>query len=105
MGEARSTWRSSSMSRDDEITVYQLGPTCGIDDIEQGKIYAAKVQGFANFGTFVQMNDRVKGLIHKSNVKTRHAERDSILVRVLAIRPNGNIDLEEVIIPLYRRSR
>ncbi len=51
---------------------------------------------------FVQLNDRVKGLVHKSNVKTDHKERETILVRVKAIRNNGNIDLEEVVVPVYK---
>jgi RecJ-like exonuclease len=70
--------------------------------VEEGKTYAGRVQGFATFGTFVQLNERVKGLVHKSNVKTDHKERETILVRVKAIRNNGNIDLEEVVIPVYK---
>src|SRR5271157_3941815 len=86
----------------DEITVYRLGATCDLGDVEEGKTYAGRVQGFATFGTFVQLNDRVKGLVHKSNVKTDHKERETILVLVKAIRSNGNIDLEEVVIPVYK---
>jgi RecJ-like exonuclease len=90
------------MDNQNDMIVYRLGANCGIDDIEEGKIYEARVQGFANFGTFVQLNDRTKGLVHKSNVKTRHEERDPILVRVLTIRNNGNIDLEEVVARVYQ---
>ncbi|MDI6718797.1 MAG: phosphoesterase [Methanomicrobiales archaeon] len=90
------------MAQDTNTIVYRLCPACGLEDVEVGKTYVARVQGFANFGTFVQLNDRTKGLIHKSNVRTRHAERDQVLVKVLTIRSNGNIDLEEVILPEYR---
>ncbi|HZD42549.1 MAG TPA: OB-fold nucleic acid binding domain-containing protein, partial [Methanomicrobiales archaeon] len=90
------------MAPDTDTVVYRLCPTCGLEDVEVGKTYIARVQGFANFGTFVQLNDRTKGLIHKSNVKQRHAERDQVLVNVLGIRSNGNIDLEEIILPEYR---
>ena len=76
--------------------VYRLGPGCEVDDIVEGQIYLGKIQGFATFGTFVLLNDRVKGLLHKSNVKTEKKERDQILVQVNQIRPNGNIDLREV---------
>ncbi|HVP94168.1 MAG TPA: DHH family phosphoesterase [Methanoregulaceae archaeon] len=86
----------------DEITVYRLGATCDLGDVEEGNLYAGRVQGFATFGTFVQLNDRVKGLVHKTNVKTDHKERETILVRVKTIRNNGNIDLEEVVIPVYK---
>lgn len=76
--------------------VYRLGPGCEVDDIVEGQVYLGKVQGFATFGTFVQLNDRIKGLLHKSNVKTEKNERDQILVQINQIRPNGNIDLCEV---------
>ncbi|MDO5844659.1 MAG: OB-fold nucleic acid binding domain-containing protein [Methanocorpusculum sp.] len=80
-------------------TVYRLGPGCDVDDIVEGNIYMGKVQGFATFGTFVNLNDKTKGLLHKSNVKTERKERDNILVLVNQIRPNGNIDLREVELP------
>lgn len=83
------------------VRVYHLNADCTLNEVEEGKIYTARVQGFANFGTFVLLNDRVKGLIHKSNLKARHNERDSVLVKVLAIRSNGNIDLEEVTPSVY----
>ena len=83
------------------VTVYRLSPACDISDVEVGTIYLGRVQGFATFGSFVQLTDRLKGLVHKSNVRTNHEEGDEILVRVKQIRPNGNIDLEEVILPAY----
>lgn len=86
----------------DDVLVYRLGAGCDLADIEEGNVYQGKVQGFANFGMFVQLNDRIKGLVHKSNMKGEHKERDSILVRVRQIRPNGNIDLEEVQIQVYQ---
>ncbi|NLC91799.1 MAG: phosphoesterase, partial [Methanocorpusculum parvum] len=78
--------------------VYRLGPGCEVDDIVEGSMYIGKVQGFATFGTFVQLNDKTKGLLHKSNVLTDKQERDSIIVLVNQVRPNGNIDLREVIL-------
>ncbi|MDD1715882.1 MAG: OB-fold nucleic acid binding domain-containing protein [Methanolinea sp.] len=86
---------------EDDIVVYRMSPSCDLGDVEVGKIYIGRVQGFANFGTFVQLNDRVKGLVHKSNARTAHKERENILVRVNNIRNNGNIDLEEVTYPVY----
>jgi archaea-specific RecJ-like exonuclease len=85
-----------------DVLVYRLGNGCDLADVEEGSVYQAKVQGFANFGMFVQLNDRIKGLVHKSNMKGEHKERDSILVRVRQIRPNGNIDLEEIQIQVYQ---
>ncbi|HVP24971.1 MAG TPA: OB-fold nucleic acid binding domain-containing protein [Methanomicrobiales archaeon] len=84
------------MEGESKVIVYRLGANCDIGEVEEGKIYSGRVQGFANFGAFVLLNDRVKGLVHKSNIKQRHNEQDPILVLVRGIRPNGNIDLEEV---------
>ena len=85
-----------------DIVVYRLGTGCDLADVEAGNIYQGKVQGFATFGMFVQLNDRIKGLVHKSNVKAEHKERDSVLVKVREVRPNGNIDLEEVQYQVYQ---
>ena len=85
-----------------DILVYRLGTGCDLADVEEGNVYQGKVQGFANFGMFVQLNDRIKGLVHKSNMKGEHKERDAVLVRVRQIRPNGNIDLEETQIQVYQ---
>ena len=84
------------------MLVYRLGAGCDLADVEAGNIYQGKVQGFATFGMFVQLNDRIKGLVHKSNVKAEHKERDSVLVKVREVRPNGNIDLEEVQHQVYQ---
>lgn len=89
------------MDNPDDVTVYRMGPGCDLGDVEEGRVYIGRIQGFANFGTFVQLNDRVKGLVHKSNIKTSHKERETILVKVRNIRNNGNIDLEEVTYPVY----
>ena len=51
---------------------------------------------------FVQLNDRIKGLVHKTSMKAEHKEKDAVLVRVRQIRPNGNIDLEEQLIQIYQ---
>ena len=63
------------------VIVYRLGAGCDLSDVEEGKVYQAKVQGFATFGMFAQINDRIKGLVHKSNIKAEHKERDPILVK------------------------
>jgi len=84
------------MEGESKVIVYRLGANCDTGEVEEGKIYSGKVQGFATFGAFVLLNERVKGLVHKSNIKQRHKEQDPILVLVKGIRPNGNIDLEEV---------
>ncbi|MFA5614571.1 MAG: OB-fold nucleic acid binding domain-containing protein, partial [Methanoculleus sp.] len=86
----------------EDMIVYRLGANCDLEEVEEGKTYLGWVQGFAPFGVFVQLNDRIKGLVHKSNVKMQHSERDQIIVRVIQIRSNGNIDLEEVTPTVYQ---
>jgi RecJ-like exonuclease len=88
--------------QDNDIIVYRLAAGCDLSDVQEGSIYTGKVQGFATFGMFVQLNDRIKGLVHKSNMKSEHKEKDNVLVRVRQIRPNGNIDLEELQIQVYQ---
>ncbi len=90
------------MEDTEDTIVYRLGANCDLDEVEEGKMYLGRVQGFAPFGVFVQLNDRVKGLVHKSNVKAQHTERDPIIVHVIQIRSNGNIDLEEVTPTVYQ---
>lgn len=90
------------MGDTEDTIVYRLSANCSLDEVEEGKTYLGRVQGFAPFGVFVQLNDRVKGLVHKSNVKVQHSERDPIIVHVLQIRSNGNIDLEEVTPTVYQ---
>ncbi|HNW36662.1 MAG TPA: S1 RNA-binding domain-containing protein, partial [Candidatus Ozemobacteraceae bacterium] len=57
-------------------------------DVEVGTIYQGRVQGFATFGSFVQISDRLKGLVHKSNVRTNHEEGNEIRVLPFLIPQN-----------------
>jgi archaea-specific RecJ-like exonuclease len=89
------------MGDTEDIIVYRLGANCDLEEVEEEKYYLGRVQGFAPFGEFVQLNDRVKGLVHKSNIKVQRKEKDPIIVRVIQVRSNGNIDLEEVLPTVY----
>ncbi|MHC1625932.1 MAG: DHH family phosphoesterase [Methanoculleaceae archaeon] len=87
------------MIKNKGVTVFRLSSNCDLREVKEMALYEGYVQGFASFGMFVQLNSRLKGLVHKSNVKRHHSEGDTVIVRVQQIRPNGNIDLEEVIPP------
>ena len=50
----------------EDMIVYHLGANCDLEEVEEGKTYLGWVQGFAPFGVFVQLNDRIKGLVHKA---------------------------------------
>ncbi len=89
------------MDNQKRAEVYRLCDGCELSDIKVGSLYEVRIQGFATFGTFVYLNGHVKGLVHKSNVKSLHEEGEYIVVRVRQIRDNGNIDLEEMLIKDY----
>ena len=89
------------MDNQKRAEVYRLCDGCELSDIKVGSLYEVRIQGFATFGTFVYLNGHVKGLVHKSNVKSLHEEGEYIVVRVRQIRDNGNIDLEEMLVKDY----
>jgi len=76
--------------------VHLLDSACDTADVIVGDLYQGKVNGLANFGAFVDLNDQVRGLAHNKYLKTRPEVGDVILVNVRNIAPNGNIELEPV---------
>ncbi|HUL62496.1 MAG TPA: OB-fold nucleic acid binding domain-containing protein, partial [Methanocella sp.] len=73
--------------------VYRLSPACDVSDLGVGKTYAGKVANTADFGVFVTLNDRTKGLIHSSNVHRSYVSGEDVMVKINSIKPNGNFDL------------
>ncbi len=73
-----------------------LDQSCDGGDLDIGGIYQGKVSGLANFGAFVDLNDRVRGLAHNKYLKSQPGENDAIYVIVRNVAPNGNIELEPV---------
>jgi archaea-specific RecJ-like exonuclease len=76
--------------------VHILDQACDTADVIVGDIYQGKVNGLANFGAFVDLNDHVRGLAHNKYLKIKPEVGDAILVNVRNIAPNGNIELEPV---------
>ncbi len=73
---------------------YLLKNSCGIEEIKLNRIYVGKVSGIADIGVFVNLNKRLRGLIHRRNLRnTKLKENDEIFVKVDGIRPTGEIDL------------
>ena len=73
---------------------YQLSNSCGIEDIRLNRVYVGKVSGVTDIGVFVNLNKRLRGLIHRKNLgNAKLSEDDCVLVRVSNIRPTGEIDL------------
>ena len=68
------------------------------EDLTPGRFYRGTVDGFAEFGVFVDIAPRVTGLLHRSEIPQRlesldWAPGDTVFVQVKGIRDNGNIDL------------
>jgi len=68
------------------------------DQLTSGRYYKGTVDGFAEFGVFVDVGDSVTGLLHESELDGRldnleWEPGDAVYVQVKNVRDNGNIDL------------
>jgi len=68
------------------------------DELTPGRYYRGSVDGYAEFGIFVDIGDSVTGLLHKSELDRRLDSMDldsgeTVYVQVQNIRDNGNVDL------------
>ena len=68
------------------------------DELTPGRYYRGSVDGFAEFGVFIDIGDSVTGLLHKSELDQRldsldWDSGDTVFVQVKSVRDNGNIDL------------
>ncbi|WP_254863395.1 DHH family phosphoesterase [Halovivax gelatinilyticus] len=70
----------------------------GASQLTPRRYYKGTVDGYADFGVFVDIGPRVTGLLHRSELDTRLESLDwepgdSVFVQVLDVRDNGNVDL------------
>lgn len=68
------------------------------DQLTVDRFYRGTVDGFAEFGVFVDIGNNVTGLLHKSELDQRLESLDwdpgeSVFVQVQNVRDNGNVDL------------
>ena len=68
------------------------------DELTPNRYYRGAVDGFADFGIFVDIGDSVTGLLHRSELDSRLESIDldpgeTVYVQVNNVRENGNIDL------------
>ena len=74
--------------------VYKLSNVCTLSDVREGQIYQGMVTEFTNFGVFINLNIKIKGLLHSKNLGTEKLkENEEVTVRVNRITSNGNLDL------------
>ncbi|WP_252698225.1 DHH family phosphoesterase [Natronosalvus vescus] len=67
-------------------------------ELVSSRYYRGTVDGYADFGLFVDIGDHVTGLLHRSELDQRLESLDleagdSVYVQVLDVRDNGNVDL------------
>jgi RecJ-like exonuclease len=72
---------------------YLLKNSCGIEDLRLNRNYVGTVSAVTDIGIFVNLNRRLKGLIHRKYATDGYSEGDEITVRVSGIRSSGDIDL------------
>lgn len=63
-----------------------------------GRYYKGTVDGYADFGVFIDIGEHVTGLLHRSELDRRLESLewepgDEVYVQVLDVRDNGNVDL------------
>ncbi|WP_336344156.1 DHH family phosphoesterase [Halalkalicoccus ordinarius] len=68
------------------------------EQLTTGRFYEGTVDGFADFGVFVDVGDSVTGLLHRSELDTRLESLDwdagdTVFVQVTGVQDNGNVDL------------
>jgi RecJ-like exonuclease len=68
------------------------------DQLEPGRYYRGTVDGYADFGVFIDLTRGVTGLLHRSELEQRLESLDwepgdEVFVQVKNVRDNGNIDL------------
>jgi RecJ-like exonuclease len=68
------------------------------NQLTEGRFYEGTVDGYADFGVFVDLSDGVTGLLHRSKLDRRLESLDwepgdSVYVQVTNVRDNGDVDL------------
>ena len=81
----------------EEDVVFEFGGN-GPSQLTPGRYYGGTVDGYADFGVFVDIGDHVTGLLHRSELDQRLESLDwepgdDVYVQVLDVRDNGNVDL------------
>ncbi|WP_340099358.1 DHH family phosphoesterase [Salinibaculum salinum] len=80
----------------ERATVYDLAADCTLDDLEEGERYHATVNGVMDYGVFVDVSDRVSGLVHSSNLIGSYDVGDDLVVELTEILADGDVSFAEV---------
>ncbi|MEF8859591.1 MAG: OB-fold nucleic acid binding domain-containing protein [Halolamina sp.] len=68
------------------------------DQLVRNRFYRGVVDGYADFGVFIDLSPNVTGLLHRSEIDGRLESLDweagdTVYVQVKSVRENGNVDL------------
>ena len=68
------------------------------DQLVRNRFYRGVVDGYADFGVFIDLSPQVTGLLHRSELDGRLESLDweagdTVYVQVKSVRENGNVDL------------
>ena len=68
------------------------------NQLTEGRFYRGSVDGYAEFGVFIDLNEHVTGLLHRSKLDRRLESLDwevgdTVYVQVTNVRDNGDVDL------------
>jgi RecJ-like exonuclease len=68
------------------------------NQLTEGRFYRGSVDGYAEFGVFIDLNEHVTGLLHRSKLDRRLESLDwevgdAVYVQVTNVRENGDVDL------------
>ena len=80
---------------DSGTTVYDLAPNCTQEDVEEGALYHATVNGVKEYGVFVDVSEHVSGLVHDSNLIGSYGVDDNLIVELVEVRENGDLSFAE----------
>ncbi|ELY96572.1 OB-fold tRNA/helicase-type nucleic acid binding protein [Natrialba chahannaoensis JCM 10990] len=81
----------------EEDAVFEFEGTSA-SQLSPGRYYRGTVDGYADFGVFIDIGSHVTGLLHRSELDQRLESLDwetgdDVYVQVLDVRDNGNVDL------------
>jgi RecJ-like exonuclease len=96
MSPPNGTGNAGTTAPDGRATVYDLSPDCTLDDLEEGARYHGTVNGVMEYGVFVDVSDRVSGLVHSSNLIDEYEVGDELVVELTEILEDGDVSFSEV---------
>ncbi|MFW5937606.1 MAG: OB-fold nucleic acid binding domain-containing protein, partial [Halanaeroarchaeum sp.] len=94
---------SSADESGDSPVVVDLAPGCSREDVTEGELYTARVNGVVDYGIFVDLSENVSGLVHESVLSSTYEVGEDLVVELVDVRENGDLSFEPVSLDDYER--